>query len=75
MIRDYDEACDYLERVGHGTVKAKGGRVVSGSLANIESKWDDPDGIGAVYIKTGPDYGEIVFANEFECLLEEGEEG
>ena len=56
------------------TIKAKGGRIVSGSLTNIESKWDDPDGIGAVYIKTGPDYGEIVFADEFECLLEEGEE-
>ena len=75
MITDYHEACRYLDRVGHGTIKTKDGRVVKGTLTNIESEWDDPDGIGAVYIKTGPDYGEIVFANEFECLLEEGEEG
>ena len=54
MIRDYDEACDHLDEVGHGTVKAKDGRTYSGSLMNIELRWDDPHGMGCISIATEP---------------------
>ena len=75
MIRDYEEACDYLERVGRGTVRTKDGRTYSGSLMDVVSRWDDPRGVGCVGIKTCEAGGYDIYADEFECLIEEGEDG
>lgn len=73
MIRSYDEACDYLERVGRGTVRIKDGRTFAGPLMDVESKWDDPEGVGNLSIRTSERGGVMISASEFECLLEEGE--
>lgn len=74
MIRDYDEACDHLDEVGHGTVKAKDGRTFSRSLVNIELRWDNPRGVSCISIVTEPGAIGYVWADEFECLLEEDDE-
>ncbi len=75
MVTDYHEACRVLDKTGHGTVKAKDGRTYSGPLVNIESRWDDPRGVGCISIATEPGAMGCVWADEFECLLEDGEEG
>lgn len=75
IVTDYREACRVLDKVGRGTVRAKDGRTHSGPLVDIESKWDDPRGVGCIAIKTCETGGYDIYADEFECLLEGGEEG
>lgn len=75
MITDYIEACRVLLERGHGTVRTKDGCTYSGPLIDIESEWDDPRGVGCIAIKTCEAGGYDIYADEFECLLEEGEQG
>lgn len=74
VITDYYEACNSLHRTGRGTVKTKDGRVYSGPLITTASKWDDPDEIGYIALQTCPGGGSIIYATEFQCLLEDGDE-
>lgn len=74
MITDYREACRRLNKVGHGTVRAKDGRTYSGPLVNIKSRWDDPRGMGCISIAIELGAMGCVWADEFERLLEEDDE-
>lgn len=74
MITDYTEACAALLREGRGRLRDKSGRVVSGQLCNIATKWDDPDGIGYIDLIVAPGTADGVTRDEFECLLEDGDE-
>lgn len=74
MTEEFRRACMAIYESGRGAVRTKSGAVVSGTFFDCESEWDDPIGDGFISLK-GPD-GIVrdVYASEFDCLLEDGEE-
>ena len=71
ITRDYDEAVKILNSKGNGSILTKGGDVIKGSLYDIQSRLDDPEGIGYISIDEGvPGLVSDVYADEFEALLE-----
>ncbi len=67
-ITNFEDASSVAWSKNKGTFCKKDGTVIKGDILNVESKEDDPSGIGCVDIVT-PSDGEhgfsCVYANEF----------
>ena len=73
ITRDYSEAVRQINTAGHGSVKLTDGRIISGTVLDIQSKINDPDGIGYFTLgEIGSETAFDVYANEFAELLEIG---
>jgi hypothetical protein len=66
----YLEACKLLDKAGTGSVKVKGGTVITGSLLDWCSITDDPEGRGYITLMTADGHATDVYSDEFSELLE-----
>ncbi len=71
----YLEACERLDKTGKGSVKVKGGAVVTGSLLDWCSVTDDPEGRGYITLMTSNGDAVDVYSDEFLELTDDGSGG
>lgn len=68
-LREFDRAYLAIERCGRGSIRLKGGAVVSGEYGGCESECDDVENGGCVCLRCGG-HNVFVTASEFAELLE-----
>ena len=70
ITEQYREAVRTLNAHGNGTVALKNGSEVSGALWDIQSKTNDPDGVGFMTFMQSNGKAVDVYQNEFAGLVE-----
>ena len=74
MTEEFKQACIAIDKAGHGAIRTKAGKVISGTFFGYESEWDDPNGDGCITLKGADGIVRDVYASEFDGLVEEGNE-
>lgn len=66
-IYDFGDAINYSFKNPNATLCTKDGRLIRGTIEDVQDKNNDPDGIGYMAVLTNPKgrYGTCVYANNF----------